>query len=85
MQTEPPASGLEAFERFVDVPRGALFTRTVGDGDPVVVLHGGPGTVDHTYLLPAMDRLADLTRLVYFDQRGHGRSRPSPKRYRALA
>lgn len=66
----PPAT-----ERFVDVPRGELFTRAVGTGPPVVVVHGGPGTVDHTYLLPDMDRLADVSRLIYYDQRGHGRSR----------
>ncbi len=62
-------------ERFVEVFRGALFTRSLGEGERVIVLHGGPGIVDHTYLLPEMDRLADVCQLVYYDQRGHGRSR----------
>jgi proline iminopeptidase len=66
--------GPTAEERFVDVPGGALFTRTIGQGPVVVVIHGGPGTLDHTYLLPHMDGLADVGRLVYYDQRGHGRS-----------
>ena len=40
-----------------------------------MVLHGGPD-FDHTYLLPELDRLADAMRLVYYDQRGRGRSAP---------
>jgi proline iminopeptidase len=35
------------------------------------VLHGGPG-LGHTYLRPALDRLADEFRLIYWDQRGSG-------------
>src|SRR6266571_4418819 len=34
-----------------------IYTRRVGDGPPVVVLHGGPGA-HHDYLLPQYDRLA---------------------------
>ena len=63
-----------AEERYVDVPGGSLFTRTIGTGPVIVVVHGGPGTLDHTYLLASMDGLADIGRLVYYDQRGHGRS-----------
>lgn len=50
-----------------------LYCRVVGEGPPIVVLHGGPD-FDHTYLLPELDRLADAFRLVYYDQRGRGRS-----------
>jgi proline iminopeptidase len=50
-----------------------LYYRTVGDGPPIIVLHGGPD-FDHNYLLPEMDRLADSSRLIYYDQRGRGRS-----------
>ena len=50
-----------------------LFCREVGDGPPIVVLHGGPD-FDHAYLRPELDRLADAFRLVYYDQRGRGRS-----------
>ena len=38
-----------------------------------MILHGGPD-FDHEYLLPEMDRLADSFHLVYYDQRGRGRS-----------
>jgi proline iminopeptidase len=50
-----------------------LFCRDVGAGHPIVVVHGGPD-FDHRYFLPELDRLADAFRLVYYDQRGRGRS-----------
>jgi proline iminopeptidase len=55
------------------VKADGLFCRDVGAGPPVVVLHGGP-EFDHAYFLPELDRLADSFRLVYYDQRGRGRS-----------
>jgi proline iminopeptidase len=51
----------------------SLFERRVGEGPPVIVLHGGPGA-DHGYLLPGFDALATGRELVYYDQRGGGRS-----------
>src|SRR5262245_45750121 len=50
-----------------------IFERRVGDGPPVVVLHGGPGA-HHDYLLPGFDALASDRELIYYDQRGGGRS-----------
>jgi proline iminopeptidase len=50
-----------------------LFCLDVGAGRPVVVLHGGP-EFDHSYLRPELDRLAGSFRVVYYDQRGRGRS-----------
>jgi proline iminopeptidase len=38
-----------------------------------VVLHGGPGA-HHDYLLPGFDALAQDRELIYYDQRGGGRS-----------
>jgi proline iminopeptidase len=55
------------------VSAGGLFCRDVGEGPPIVVVHGGPD-FDHAYLLPELDRLADSFRLIYYDQRGRGRS-----------
>jgi len=50
-----------------------LFERRVGEGPPTVVLHGGPGA-HHDYLLPGFDLLATGRELIYYDQRGGGRS-----------
>jgi proline iminopeptidase len=50
-----------------------VFVREVGDGFPVIVLHGGPG-LDHTSFRPYLDPLGDEFRLLYVDERGQGRS-----------
>jgi proline iminopeptidase len=50
-----------------------LFYEVVGTGEPIVVVHGGPG-LDHAYLQPGLDALANRYTLVYYDQRGAGRS-----------
>ncbi len=44
-------------------------------GRPLVMVNGGPG-FDHTYVLcsDAWDRLAQGRRVVFYDQRGNGRS-----------
>lgn len=61
-------------DEMVSVRGVSLFTRTVGQGVPVVVLHGGPGA-HHDYLRPQMDALAVNRQIRYYDQRGGGRSR----------
>ena len=58
---------------FVEVNGVQLFTRPVGSGPLVVVLHGGPGA-HHDYLLPQYDLLANRRELFYYDQRGGGQS-----------
>ncbi len=69
--------------------RGAgvdLFARWVGDTGPgVVVLHGGPGA-SMDYLRPQFDLLANGRTLLFYDQRGGGRSeapREAPLDWRA--
>jgi proline iminopeptidase len=69
-----PTGGAHA-ERTRRLPAGevTLFERRVGNGPPVVVLHGGPGA-HHDYLLPGFDTLVAGRELIYYDQRGGGRS-----------
>ena len=67
------AGDREARESVTDVGSARLFTREIGAGLPVVIVHGGPD-FDHAYFLPELDRLAAHARLVYYDQRGRGRS-----------
>jgi len=57
----------------IPVANASLYYREVGEGPPIVVLHGGPD-FDHRYLLPDLDRLSDSYRLIYYDQRGRGLS-----------
>jgi proline iminopeptidase len=62
-----------AREGFAPVDGAEVFYRDIGQGLPIIVLHGGPD-FSHSYLLPDLDRLADSCRLIYYDQRGRGRS-----------
>jgi proline iminopeptidase len=57
-----------------------LYIETHGGGPrpPVICVHGGPG-MDHTYMKPWFDAVAADRAVVYYDQRGCGRSnRPDP-------
>lgn len=59
---------------YVDVDGARLFVRSVGDGVPLVIVHGGPG-MSHDYFTPQLiDLLASDYRLIFYDQRGSGRS-----------
>ena len=70
----PPEAPLPR-EGYAPVENGELFYREVGRGQPILLVHGGPD-FDHTYLLPDMDRLSDSYRLLFYDQRGRGKSMP---------
>lgn len=61
------------FTRSTPVP---LFWTSHGPvgAERLLVLHGGPGA-HHDYLLPQMLELADDRELLFYDQRGGGRSR----------
>ena len=60
-------------EGYVPAGTARLFSRDIGQGHPIVVLHGGP-EFDHSYFLPELDELARSFRVIYYDQRGRGRS-----------
>jgi pimeloyl-ACP methyl ester carboxylesterase len=55
-------------------------TALVPDGErmrerpTVVLVHGGPGSYDHSYFKPHFAQLTDEAQLVYVDLRDHGRS-----------
>ncbi len=62
----------------VDVGGTQLFVKRIGQGDPIVVIHGGP-VLEHSYLLPHLLPLADSHELIFYDQRLCGRSAsPAP-------
>ena len=62
-----------ATEARIPVGSTTLYSRAIGQGRPAIVLHGGPD-FDLGYLLPELDRLGDALRLIYYDQRGRGKS-----------
>ena len=73
MDPHHPAGAPAPREGSVPVEGAPLYYRDIGQGPPIILLHGGP-SFDHHYLLPDMDRLADAFRLMYYDQRGRGQS-----------
>ena len=40
----------------------------------VILVHGGPGSYDHSYFKPHFGHLAGQVQVVYLDIRDHGRS-----------
>jgi proline iminopeptidase len=70
----PPAGAPVATEGQVQGDGATLFYRTVGTApDVLVMIHGGPG-MDMGYMVPDFQPLAVHHKLVFYDQRGGGRS-----------
>lgn len=66
-------SNSTAREIFIDSKEAKIFCRTLGKGKPLLVIHGGPG-LTQDYLLPQMDQLARDHFVIFYDQRGCGKS-----------
>jgi proline iminopeptidase len=67
-----PQTTVTSFQ--LSTPTAELVGRDyAGEGDPIVLLHGGPGVPD--YLGPVAARLAPRHRVITFDQRGVGASK----------
>jgi proline iminopeptidase len=58
---------------FVRVNGHRLWYRSSGHGSPLLLIPGGPGS-SHSYFYPALERLADSFRVIFFDAYGRGRS-----------
>lgn len=65
----PPAESTAKME----VAGTELFVRTVGDGPPVLVIHGGP-VLDQGYLYKALAPLGREWEMIFYDQRLSGQS-----------
>jgi proline iminopeptidase len=69
-----PSAPAQSAEGQVPGDGAALFYRMVGTGpDVLVMIHGGPG-MDMGYMVPDFAPLAEHHRLLFYDQRGAGRS-----------
>ena len=55
-------------EGFIDVDGLSLYYTEIGHGEPLVVLHGGPGS-SHNYFLPYLLPLARTNQLIFMDER----------------
>jgi proline iminopeptidase len=73
----PPAPCLcdhtDSIKRLITIGDTRLYVELEGRGTPVVLLHGGPGGTHH-YFHPDFSRAAADTLVIYYDQRGCGRS-----------
>src|SRR2546429_7706911 len=60
-------------EGFVDANGVMIYYRILGRGEPLLIVHGGPGA-SHDYFLPYLLPLARRHKLIFIDERGSGRS-----------
>ena len=58
---------------FVDANGVMIYYVALGRGEPLLIVHGGPGA-SHDYFLPYLLPLARHNRLMFIDERGSGRS-----------
>lgn len=54
-------------------PERSLYYYQTGQGEPIILVHGGPG-LNHYYFLPYMDRMASRNHMIYYDQKACGES-----------
>lgn len=64
----------QGFAGQMDIPGGKIYYEVLGSGEPVIILHGGPG-LDQKYLKPGLNKLAETNQVVFYDQRGCGKSK----------
>jgi len=85
LRQDAPAQAIGARHMHVDVGGAKLWFDVEGqsvvpDGTTmrsrptVLLIHGGPGSWDHSYFKPAFSHLAAHAQVVYLDLPGHGRS-----------
>ena len=60
-------------EGFVDANGVLIYYTAMGRGEPLVIVHGGPGA-SHDYFLPYLLPLMRRNRVVFIDERGSGKS-----------
>jgi proline iminopeptidase len=58
---------------FVDARGVLIYYQTLGQGAPLLIVHGGPGA-SHDYFLPYLLPLARHHKLIFIDERGSGKS-----------
>ncbi|MCH9633167.1 MAG: Proline iminopeptidase [Chlamydiae bacterium] len=60
-------------EGSVDIDGAEIYYKRIGQGYPIIVIHGGPGH-NSSYFMPQFETLAGNHELIFYDQRGSGKS-----------
>jgi len=71
------------FEGLKEINGTQLHVKVIGEGEPIIVVHGGPG-LNHTYFLPHLETLAKKYQLIFYDQRSSGQSTMNVKAHMTL-
>ena len=81
-QTPKKISVYAAQDGFVDSHGALIYYVSMGQGPPLMIVHGGPGA-SHDYFLPHLLPLMRTNRLIFIDERGSGKSSKlaDPKQY----
>lgn len=61
------------FEGLKEINGTHLFVKVIGEGEPLLIIHGGPG-LNHNYFLPHLEKLSKKYQLIFYDQRSAGQS-----------
>lgn len=64
---------IEFVEEVVNINGVDHYIKKIGTGEPLIVLHGGPGLF-HNYLVPHFEKLSKKHQIIFYDQRGCGQT-----------
>jgi Predicted hydrolases or acyltransferases (alpha/beta hydrolase superfamily) len=73
----PYCDELDLDARYVNIGDCNLYIEEEGEGVPMVILHGGPGSTHHDFH-PHFSRAKNFAKVIYYDQRGCGFSDYEP-------
>jgi proline iminopeptidase len=62
-----------SFDGYKTINGVRIYCKVIGEGEPILVVHGGPGFA-HNYFLPFLKTLAKTNKVILYDQRSTGRS-----------
>jgi len=58
---------------YASIKEGRMYYEQEGQGIPLILINGGPGCTHHLFH-PYFSQLKDMARIIYYDQRGTGKS-----------